>query len=51
VGRVAEAGADSYLRSARLNEGGEYLVEVARRASYSEPPVIGHVLTLSPTGQ
>jgi hypothetical protein len=34
---------------ARLNEGGEYLVEVVRRAPYCEPPVISHLLSLSLT--
>ena len=34
---------------ARLTEAGEYLVEVVRRAPYCEPPVIGHLLSLSLT--
>ncbi len=33
--------------SGRLSESGLYLVEVVRRASYCEPPVIAHLLTLS----
>ena len=34
---------------ARLTEADEYLVEVVRRAPYCEPPVIGHLLSLSLT--
>jgi hypothetical protein len=39
------------LWEARLNEAGEYLVEVVRRAPYCDPPVISHVLSLSLTAQ
>jgi hypothetical protein len=58
--RVSRRGSETFLDgagrvgntwAARLNEGGEYLVEVVRRAPYCEPPVIGHLLTLSLTGQ
>jgi hypothetical protein len=58
--RVSRRGSDAFLDgaaregstwAARLNEGGEYLVEVVRRAPYCEPPVISHLLTLSLTGQ
>ena len=57
--RVSRRGSDTFLDgagpvgrtwAARLNEGGEYLVEVVRRARYCEPPVISHLLTLSLTG-
>ena len=56
--RVSRRGSDTFLDgagqagstwAARLNEGGEYLVEVVRRAPYCEPPVISHLLTLSLT--
>jgi hypothetical protein len=58
--RVSRRGSETFLDgagrvgstwAARLNEGGEYLVEVVRRAPYCEPPVIGHLLTLSLTDQ
>jgi hypothetical protein len=54
--RVSRRGSDTLLDSsvkgdsvweARLNEAGEYVVEVVRRAPYCEPPVISHVLSLS----
>jgi hypothetical protein len=57
--RVSRLGSQTFLDgadrlgstwAARLNEGGEYLVEVVRRTPYCEPPVIGHLLTLSLTG-
>jgi hypothetical protein len=55
--RVSRRGSGSFLDGgkgdsvweARLNEAGEYLVEVVRRAPYCEPPVISHVLSLSLT--
>jgi hypothetical protein len=37
--------------TARLDEGGDYLVEVVRRSPYCEPPVISHVLTVLLTAQ
>jgi hypothetical protein len=58
--RVSRRGSDTFLDgagqggsawAARLGEGGEYLVEVVRRAPYCDPPVIGHLLTLSLTGR
>jgi len=58
--RVSRRGSETFLDgaghagstwAARLNDGGEYLVEVVRRAPYCEPPVISHLLTLSLTGQ
>jgi hypothetical protein len=58
--RVSRRGSDTFLDgagqagstwAARLTEGGEYLVEVVRRAPYCEPPVISHLVTLSLTGQ
>ena len=63
--RVSRAGSKTFLESgaqtrggkgdsiweAQLTEAGEYLVEVVRRAPYCEPPVIGHLLSLSLTAQ
>jgi hypothetical protein len=57
--RVSRRGNDTFIDGgkvesaweARLTEAGEYLVEVVRRAPYCEPPVIGHVLSLSLTAQ
>ena len=55
--RVSRRGSNTFLDGgkgdsvweSRLTEGGEYLVEVVRRAPYCEPPVISHVLSLSLT--
>ena len=58
--RVSRSGTAKFLSgvgnqgnvwSGRLSESGVYLVEVVRRASYCEPPVIAHLLTLSLTNQ
>ena len=58
--RVSRRGSNTFLDgadrvgstwAARLNEDGEYLVEVARRAPYCEPPVISHLVTFSLTGR
>jgi hypothetical protein len=57
--RVSRRGNDTFIDGgkvesaweARLTEAGEYLVEVVRRAPYCEPPVIGHVLSLSLSAQ
>jgi hypothetical protein len=54
--RVSRTGSRTFLDglgqngatwSARLQDGGEYLVEVVRRVPSCDPPVVGHVLTLS----
>jgi hypothetical protein len=56
--RVSRRGSATFLDGAdqsgqvwtgRLTEGGEYLVEVVRRAPYCKPPVISHLVTLSLT--
>lgn len=56
--RVSRRGSDTFLDGggkgdsvwdSRLPEAGEYLVEVVRRAQYCEPPVIGHLLSISLT--
>src|SRR5262245_16500810 len=58
--RVSRRGSDKFLDGggkgdsmweARLTEAGEYLVEVVRRAPYCEPPVIGHLVSLSLSAQ
>jgi hypothetical protein len=58
--RVSRRGSDTFLDGggkgdsvweARLDEAGEYLVEVVRRAPYCEPPVISHLLSLTLTAQ
>ena len=58
--RVSRRGRDTFLDGAdrtgstwagQLNEGGEYLVEVVRRAPYCEPPVISHLVTFSLNGR
>ena len=56
--RVSRPGSKTFLDGggkgdsvweARLTEAGEYLVEVVRRAPYCDPPVIGHLLSVSLT--
>jgi hypothetical protein len=57
--RVSRKGSQTFLDglgqngatwSARLPDAGEYLVEVVRRVSSCDPPVVSHLLTLSLNG-
>ena len=50
-GAYTRGGKGGTVWEGQLSEAGEYLVEVARRAPYCDPPVISHVVSLSLTAQ